>query len=163
MKTHTLILASMLLLLFSCKSHKDVSRSVTNQTRGESLVTVNDSSKTHLETSLEKDLKKQEESNAYKREREYYSEGNLTKDTETYNNLKVDFDFQSRLNEITAGDFKYSGSTQSSNTSDNQLIEDIEESTDSRLIQGQEWAIIILTIVGVAIGLYMFYFNRRRK
>lgn len=163
MKTHALILVSMLLLLFSCKSHRDVSRSVTNQTRGESLVTVNDSSKTHLETSLEKDLKKQEESNSYKREREYDSEGNLTKDTETYNNLKVDFDFQSRLNEISAGDFKYSGSTQSSNNSDSQLNEDIEESTDSRLIQGWEWAIVILTIVGVTVGLIGAYNNFKRR
>lgn len=163
MKTHALILVSMLLLLPSCKSHRDVSRSVVAQTRGESLVTVSDSSRTHLETSLTQEKKTTEETSSYIKQTDFDTEGKITKVTETFNLINLQVDFNSQLDQIKREDFKYNSATQTTDTTSTIVQEKEKETTDSRLIQGAEWAIIIITVVGIVIGLYMFYFNRRRK
>lgn len=153
----------MLLLLPSCKSHRDVSRSVVAQTRGESLVTVSDSSRTHLETSLTQEKKTTEETSSYIKQTDFDTEGKITKVTETFNLINLQVDFNSQLDQIKREDFKYNSATQTTDTTSTIVQEKEKETTDSRLIQGAEWAIIIITVVGIVIGLYMFYFNRRRK
>lgn len=153
---------SMLLLLSSCKSHRDVSRSVVAQTRGESLATVNDSSRTHLETSLTQGKKTKEETSSYIKQTDFDTEGKITKVTETFNLINLQVDFNSQLDQIKREDFKYNSATQTTDTASTIVQEKEKETSDSRPIQGAEWAIIILTIVSVAIGLYMLYFNRRR-
>lgn len=165
MKAHTLFLTTCLMFLFlllSCKSHKDVSRSVVAQTRGESLATVNDSLRTHLETSLTQEKKTKEETSNYIKQTDFDTEGKITKVTETFNLINLQVDFKSQLDQLKREDFKYNSATQTTDTASTIVQEKEKETKDSRPIQGAEWAIIILTVVGIVIGLYMFYFNRRR-
>lgn len=161
MKTYTFIIASMLLLLFSCKSHRDVSLRSIDNTRDESLVTVNDSLKTHLETSLKTDSEQQEDRVEYSKQTNFGTDSNVVSTTERIVIYVSNLKFNSQLDQIKTEDFKYNGSTQATNVADSQLTEDIKETSDSRLIQGWEWAIVIAAIA-LIIALVIIYFKRRR-
>lgn len=152
----------MLLLFFSCKSHRNVSRSAVNQTRTQSIITTTDSSTTHRETSLDSEAVKKEETNTYTIRTEFGPDNNVASITETWNNINLQIDFKSQLDEIKREDLKLIKITQTTDTASTVIKEVIDETTDGRLIQGWEWAIIILTIAGIAVGLYALYFNRKR-
>lgn len=160
MKQISLYLSLMLLLLFSCKSHRDVSLRTIDNTRGESLVTTNDSLKTHLETSLKTEGDKQEDRVEYSKQTNFGDDNNVVSTTERIVIYASNFKFNRQLDQIKAADFKYSGSTQTSNTSDRQLNEDIKETSDSRLIQGWEWLYVIIG-TSIVIAVILMYIKRR--
>ena len=147
MKKNILFLFIIVFVLPSCKSHRDVSRSVVGETRAESLVTVNDSSKTHRETSLKSEATKLEERTEYSKRTEFGNDNNVVSTTERVVIYASNLKFNSQLDNLKRDDFKYNGSTQSTNTTDSQLNEDVKETSDSRPIQGKEWVWIILTSV----------------
>lgn len=157
---HTLIFIMITLFMLSCKSHKDVSRSVVSQSRGESLVTVNDSSQTHRETSLKSEAITKEETNTYRKETDFDTLGNVTKVIETFNFINLQVDFKSQLDQIKREDFKYHAATLTTDTTSTVTEEKEKERTDSRLIQGWEWLLVIVGIIAFAgyfIGGYDLY------
>lgn len=158
---HILIILAIFMLASSCKSHRDVSRSVVSQTRGESLVTVNDSSRTQLETSLKTDGEKQEDRLEYRKHTEFGADSNVVSTTESVIIYLSNFKFNSKLDQIKRDDFKYSAATHITDTTSASLDEDIQETADSRLIQGWEWAVVIFAIAVVLVILYFVFIKRR--
>lgn len=150
----------MLLLLFSCKSQKDVLRSLDSQSRGESLATVTDTSQIHLETSQELNIKGQKKDNSYQKETEFDKDGNISKITETYLNIKFDFDFTNQDELLKTDNFSITGTVKTSSDSDSRIKD--KSSSDSRLVQGWEWAIVLLSIALIIIILLTVYFKRKR-
>lgn len=164
MKPYTVIFVSVLFLLFSsCKSQKDVSRSVISQTRGESLVTINDSIKTHREALHDSETVAKEEVNSYTLHTVFAPDNNIVSTTETWSNINLKVDLRSRVNELKFEELSYASTIQTNDTTSLTLTERATEKRDSRPVQGVEWFIIIMTLAVVVMGLYMFYFNRRRK
>lgn len=156
----TLFFIIIVFSLNSCKSQRDVSRSVVAQTRGESLVTVNDTSKTHLETLLNSEVTRKEKTNTYKKETYLDSMGNMTKMIETLSFINLQVDFKSQLNQLKREDFKYSAATQTTDTTSTVVQEKEKETSDSRPIQGWDWLLVIVGIIAFAgyfIGGYDLY------
>ena len=139
----TLFFIIIVFSLNSCKSQRDVSRRVDTQSRGESLVTVNDTSKTHLETLLNSEVTTSKETNSYKKETYLDSMGNVTKMIETLSFINLQVDFKSQLDQLKREDFKYSATTLTTDTTSTIVQEKEKETADSRLIQGWEWAVVI--------------------
>ena len=158
----TLFFIIIVLSLFSCKSQRDVSRRVDTQSRGESLVTVNDTSKTHLETLLNSEVTTSKETNSYKKETYLDSMGNMTKMIETLSFINLQVDFKSQLDQLKREDFKYSATTLTTDTTSTVMEEKEKEKTDSRLIQGWEWGAIAFGIIASLFILVTIYRNRIR-
>ena len=159
---HILIILAIFMLASSCKSHRDVSRSVVSQTRGESLVTVNDSSRTHLETSLKTDSEKQEDRLEYRKHTEFGADSNVVSTTESVIIYLSNFKFNSKLDQIKRDDFKYSAATHITDTMSTSLSEDIQETADSRLIQGWEWMFVMIG-AAIVILLILMYLKRKMR
>lgn len=157
----TLFFIIIVFSLISCKSQRDVSRRVDTQSRGESLVTVNDTSKTHLETLLNSEVTTSKETNRYKKETYLDSMGNVTKMIETLSFINLQVDFKSQLDQLKREDFKYSASILTTDTTSTVMEEKEKEKTDSRLIQGWEWAVVIFAIAVVLVILYFVFIKRR--
>lgn len=152
MKKLTLIFISAFLLL-SCKSHKDVSRNVVSERKVETYAITNDSSKTHRETLLDSEETIKEETNTFTRITEFGPDNNVASITETWNNINLQVDFKSRLNEIKREELTYRGATQIIDTTSQVINEVMKETKDSRPVQGVEWmwvmiaAIVIITVM----------------
>lgn len=156
----TLFFIIIVFSLISCKSQRDVSRSVVSQTRGESLVTVNDTSKTHLETLLNSEVTTNKETNTYKKETYLDSMGNVTKMIETLSFINLQVDFKSQLDQLKREDFKYSATTLTTDTASTVMEEQEKETTDSRFFQGWEFGLTMLILIyGVAI--FMIIYRKR--
>lgn len=162
MKQTTLYLSLMLLLLFSCKSHRDVSRSTTYDARGESLATMNDSLQTHLETSQKSEGSQQDDRFEYSRTTEFGNDSNVTSITETYIIINSRFDFNSQLDKIKREDFKYNAAVATSNTTSDEMDERVLEKKDNRPVQGAEWLAVIIGLAIVAALILIIYRRRRR-
>ena len=158
----TLFFIIIVFSLISCKSQRDVSRRVDTQSRGESLVTVNDTSKTHLETLLNSEVTTNKETNTYKKETYLDSMGNVTKMIETLSFINLQVDFKSQLDQLKREDFKYSATTLTTDTTSTVMEEKEKEKTDSRLIQGWEWGAIAFGIIASLFILVTIYRNRIR-
>ena len=158
----TLFFIIIVFSLISCKSQRDVSRRVDTQSRGESLVTVNDTSKTHLETLLNSEVTRKEKTNTYKKETYLDSMGNMTKMIETLSFINLQVDFKSQLDQLKREDFKYSATTLTTDTTSTVMEEKEKEKTDSRLIQGWEWGAIAFGIIASLFILVTIYRNRIR-
>ncbi len=104
---------------------------------------VNDSSRTHLETSLTQGKKTKEETSSYIKQTDFDTEGKITKVTETFNLINLQVDFNSQLDQIKREDFKYNSATQTTDTTSTIVQEKEKETIDSRPIQGWEWAVVI--------------------
>lgn len=164
MKHRTIIYAAVVTsMLVSCKSHKDVLRRESTTTGGESLVTVVDTSKTHLETSLETDYKKQEETNTFVRETEFDTLGNVTKTVETLHFVNLQVDFASKLDQLKRDDFNIIGSAITTDSTHTTIDEQIKQGTDSRPIQGWEWALVSFGAIGFVAALIAFYSNYKSR
>lgn len=157
MKHPIIIYAFLVFFLLSCKSQKDVSRSSINQTRGESLVSIVDTTQTHLEASHKVDAAKQEDRLEYSKTTEFGNDNNVESITERYILLFSKLDFKGQLDAIKREDFRYSATVAVSDTTSIVVDEKTKEKTDNRLIQGWEWLYVILgtSIVIVVILIYV--------
>ena len=141
MNNLTLILTSMLLLL-SCKSHKDVSRNVVSEQKVETFTITTDSSMTHRETSLDSEATKREDTNTYTIRTEFDPNNNVVSITETWNNINLQVDFRSRLDEIKREDVKLINVTQTTDTASTVIKEVINETTETGRSSLYMWLII---------------------
>ena len=157
MKHPIIIYAFFVFFLLSCKSQKDVSRSSINQTRGESLVSIVDTTQTHLETSHKVDAAKQEDRLEYSKTTEFGNDNNVESITERYILLFSKLYFKGQLDAIKREDFRYNATVAVSDTTSIVVDEKTKEKTDNRLIQGWEWLYVILgtSIVIVVILMYV--------
>ncbi len=157
MKHPIIIYAFLVFFLLSCKSQKDVSRSSINQTRGESLVSIVDTTQTHLEASHKVDAAKQEDRLEYSKTTEFGNDNNVESITERYILLFSKLDFKAQLDAIKREDFRYNATVAVSDTTSIVVDEKTKEKTDNRLIQGWEWLYVILgtSIVIVVILIYV--------
>lgn len=157
MKHPIIIYAFYVFFLLSCKSQKDVSRSSINQTRGESLVSIVDTTQTHLEASHKVDAAKQEGRLEYSKTTEFGNDNNVESITERYILLFSKLDFKAQLDAIKREDFRYNATVAVSDTTSIVVDEKTKEKTDNRLIQGWEWLYVILgtSIVIVVILMYV--------
>ena len=156
----TLFFFIIVLSLLSCKSQRDVSRSSINQTRGESLVTVVDTTQTHLEASHKVDAAKQEDRMEYSKTTEFGNDNNVESITERYILLFSKLYFKGQLDAIKREDFRYNATVAVSDTTSIVVDEKTKEKTDNRLIQGWEWMFVMIG-VAIVILLIVIYLNRK--
>lgn len=159
MKYPIIIYTFLVFFLLSCKSQKDVSRSSINQTRGESLVSIVDTTQTHLEASHKVDAAKQEDRLEYSKTTEFGNDNNVESITERYILLFSKLDFKGQLDAIKREDFRYNATVAVSDTTSIVVDEKTKEKTDNRLIQGWEWLYVILG-ASIVIAVILMYVKR---
>lgn len=156
----TLSFFIIVLSLLSCKSHKDVSRSLVTETKGESFVTVSDTSVAHRETLHKADAEKQEDRLAYSKQTNFGDDNNVVSTTERVIIYTSNWKFNSQLDEIKREDLKYSAATLTIDTTSTVVQEKEKETADSRLIQGWEWLYVVVGAI-IILGLIAIYIKKR--
>ena len=160
MKHPIIIYASLMLLLLSCKSQKDVSHTINSATRDESLVVIVDTTQTHLETSHNVDGTQQEDRVEYSKTTNYGSDNNVSSITERYIYLVSKLDFKSQWDTIKREDFRYTATVATSDTTSTVIDHQLIERSDGRLVQGWEW---LYVIIGIAIVLVIVVILLKRR
>lgn len=160
MKYPIIIYTFLVFFLLSCKSQKDVSRSSINQTRGESLVSIVDTTQTHLEASHKVDAAKQEDRMEYSKTTEFGNDNNVESITERYILLFSKLDFKAQLDAIKREDFRYNATVSVIDTTSMVVDEQLSEVSDNRLVQGHEWLYIIIGVL-IFITLAIIYLKKR--
>lgn len=148
---HFIILIACLLILSGCKSRKEITRTVTDQTRIERTETAIDTSRTEISTQETLSRKADESEEVYTRTQHFDSLGNIRSIQETWRAIGRT---ELALRERSGSYISLNGMGTVTSESDSSTVvttEQVNSRVDSRPVQGIEWLWVI-----VGIGLLLF-------
>lgn len=154
MKNGVYIIA--VILMVSCRTTSELSRSTVEEKRTHQTTQVMDTSKVVTGTSINIHGKKQENTSSYSKQTNFGKDSSVVSIIETWTNINLQVDFSGLFDEIKKEDFKYIATTITSDTTKINVDEQLNQGSDSRMIQGGEWGWIMLAIGIIIIGIFTY-------